>query len=208
MFKDYLKEYDMEDNKIDLKYHHSFRVADISSRIAISLNLAKEEIDIAKLTGLLHDIGRFEQETEFHSFKDAKTKDHGYRGSFILFNKGYIKKYIKEDKYDDLIEKAIYSHNKLNIPDEYNEREVLFSKIIRDADKIDILYINSNIDIKSDVGDDDITSEVIESLKKHELIDIQYIHTKLDDILLMVDFVYDIYFKYSIIQLKEINMLI
>lgn len=46
---------------VNLKYAHSLRVAALSERIAQSLSMEKEDIDLAWLIGILHDIGRFEQ---------------------------------------------------------------------------------------------------------------------------------------------------
>lgn len=56
----------------------------ISKRIAKGMKLTQEEIDIATLIGLLHDIARFEQYTKYHTFKDAESIDHGDLGAEIL----------------------------------------------------------------------------------------------------------------------------
>ena len=36
--------------------------------------------------GLLHDIGRFEQEAQYHTFNDFKSMDHGDYGAEYLKN--------------------------------------------------------------------------------------------------------------------------
>ena len=40
---------------------HTYHVADNAREIAKKLNLSKEDIELAELIGLLHDIGRFEE---------------------------------------------------------------------------------------------------------------------------------------------------
>jgi putative nucleotidyltransferase with HDIG domain len=40
---------------------HTYHVADNARNIAEKLKLSKEDIELAELIGLLHDIGRFEE---------------------------------------------------------------------------------------------------------------------------------------------------
>lgn len=43
------------------KVNYTFRVMDLCGEIAASLDLSEEKVELAKLCGLLHDLGRFEQ---------------------------------------------------------------------------------------------------------------------------------------------------
>ncbi len=54
--------------KIRLKVEHTYRVADISEQIAEKLGLSEEDIALAWLIGMLHDIGRFETTSPFSYF--------------------------------------------------------------------------------------------------------------------------------------------
>ena len=67
-FENYLDEYDRKDDKIRLKIVHTYCVVNAAEEIAIRMHLGEEEIQLAKIIGLLHDIGRFEQIKRFHSF--------------------------------------------------------------------------------------------------------------------------------------------
>ena len=60
-FKQYLKQYDLEDGRNKLKVIHTYEVVRMSEYIATKLGLTEEDIQVAKLVALLHDIGRFEQ---------------------------------------------------------------------------------------------------------------------------------------------------
>ena len=137
-FLKYTENYDLTNENIRRKQGHSIRVMNISKQIAVELNLSDDQIQIAALIGLLHDIARFEQYTQYQTYNDNRSFDHGDYGVEIL-NKD-MRKYIKTDKYDKLIKIAIKNHNKFEIEEGLNEEESLFAKIIRDADKIDILY--------------------------------------------------------------------
>ena len=83
-FEIFVQQYDLENEKIKRKFGHSFRVMEKAGQIAKSLSLPNEEIELSKLIGLLHDIGRFEQERIYKTFKDHESIDHGDLGVEIL----------------------------------------------------------------------------------------------------------------------------
>ena len=114
-FKKYMGNYDLVNSEIERKVGHSYRVAEISGEIARSLNLTDEEIELATLIGLLHDIGRFEQQTRYGTYDDTYSIDHGKLGVEILEENNYVRNYIKDDKYDNIIKTSIYNHNKYDI---------------------------------------------------------------------------------------------
>ena len=67
-FLKYTEKYDLNNDNLKRKQLHSLRVMQKSRIIAKSLKLSEEEIQIATLIGLLHDIGRFEQYTKYNTF--------------------------------------------------------------------------------------------------------------------------------------------
>ena len=58
-FSQYAEGYDMTDPKIRLKAEHTYKVAALAQRIAEAVD--PENAGMAWLSGMLHDIGRFEQ---------------------------------------------------------------------------------------------------------------------------------------------------
>ena len=60
-FRKYTNAYDSTNVKVKLKIEHTYRVAELCERIALSENLPIEEVELAWLLGMLHDVGRFEQ---------------------------------------------------------------------------------------------------------------------------------------------------
>ena len=141
-FDSYVAAYDPSDPKIRLKTEHTYRVAELCGRIAGSLSLPAEDVDLAWLLGMLHDIGRFEQVTRYGTFTDAKSVDHAALGADILFEDGLIRSFAAEDEEDKLIEAVVRLHNAYALPEDLTDRERMFAQIIRDADKIDILRVN------------------------------------------------------------------
>lgn len=144
-FFKYIEKYDLEKEGLKRKQLHSLRVMEECKRLSEELGLDEEKKEIAQLIGLLHDIGRFEQYSRNKSYLNEMLLDHANLGTQILLKDNYIKKYIDDKHYIAIILKAIKNHNKYKIEDDLNEEELLFAKIIRDADKLDILYEGVNI---------------------------------------------------------------
>ena len=144
-FREYVAHYNAEDEKVRLKIEHTYRVADLCGEIAGWLMLPKEDIDLAWLIGILHDIGRFEQLRRYGTFHDAQSIDHAACGAEILFAEGKIRDFVRDDSQDSLLKTAVASHNAYRIPEGLPARTEQFCHIIRDADKIDILYTPSPV---------------------------------------------------------------
>lgn len=142
VFADYVSSYDMNIGQNHLKVKHTYKVADISERIANQLGLSPLDADLAWLIGLLHDIARFEQNKRFGTFNDLVSVDHAELGADILFKEGKIRDFIDESAYDYIIEKAIRFHNKYRVDNNLDDRTKMFCNIIRDADKLDIFRVN------------------------------------------------------------------
>lgn len=207
-FIKYTSNYDLENENIDRKKYHSFRVMEISKQIATNMKLEQEEIELATLIGLLHDIARFEQYKQFKTFKDLESFDHGDYAVEILEKD--IRKYIQTEKYDEIIKKAIKNHNKLEIEQKLTEKEELFAKIIRDADKIDILYEAVEMFWKNEeekVNNSIISESVWNQISKEQLIKREkgVKIENIDKVISVIAFIYDINFKESSQILKDKN---
>ena len=85
-FDGYVAAYDAENPRIALKVKHSKRVAALCERIAKSNGLKQDDLDLAWLVGLLHDIGRFEQLRRWDTFSDARSTNHAKLGAEVLFS--------------------------------------------------------------------------------------------------------------------------
>ena len=201
-FKKYTNDYLDYGKMITLKINHTFRVMDNCEAIAKSLNLSEEDIYIAKIIGLLHDIGRFKQWKEYKTFRDYESVDHADLGIEILKENNYLRKYIKDDKYDDIILTSIKYHNKFIIPKDLDEKTSLFVKLIRDADKIDILYlyIDKEIDLELD---NEFTENTYKALLEGKSISRPSLKTKTDRLSVSLGFIFDMNYQYSFKYLKE-----
>ncbi len=142
-FASYTRNYNSEDPKIALKIAHTYRVADNCEKIAESIGLADKEADFAWLSGMLHDIGRFEQVRRYNTFIDSESVDHAEFGADLLFGKEHLAlNYYDERSYDEMLETVIRQHNKYRIDAAVTGSTLTFCNILRDADKVDILRVN------------------------------------------------------------------
>lgn len=187
-FAEYVRNYDPSDEKIKLKIDHTYRVAGLCQRIAESLGLSEQDVDIAWLLGMLHDIGRFEQIRRFGTFNDVQSVDHAEFGADLLFKEGLIRKFaegyyvecelaglenqeaeqiIKNNEHHNkdtgLLELAIRQHNKYRVKEGLTDKELMFCNILRDADKVDIFKVNADIpmEIIYDVTTEELKNGVI-----------------------------------------------
>lgn len=151
-FEKYLDEYDREDDKIRLKILHTYEVVKCAEQIATDMGLSREDVELAKIIGLLHDIGRFEQIRRYDSFQFT-TMDHARYGAGLLFGKkGMIRQFLPEDSFDAIIEKAIEKHSDFALEGIEDPRTLLHARLIRDADKLDNCRVKLEASIEAMLG--------------------------------------------------------
>ncbi len=165
-FAEYTSGYNATDPKIKLKIDHTYRVAELCELIARNLKLDEYETDVAWLTGMLHDVGRFEQIKRYNTFNDAQSVDHANFGADLLFKEGLIDTYVDgfhDDKYGVIVENAIRNHSAFRIDERLDDYTVMFCNILRDADKVDIFRVNI------DTPAEDIYNVTTEELKNSQV---------------------------------------
>jgi HAD superfamily hydrolase (TIGR01509 family) len=216
-FARYTSAYNADDPKIKLKIEHTYRVADLCQCIAENLGLSDKDIDIAWLSGMLHDIGRFEQIRRYGTFSDAKSVSHGELGANILFKDGLIANFVPElanlkglDLWN-ILDHALRLHSVYRIPEEMDERERMFTEILRDADKIDILRVNFEVGVEEiygathdEVVNGVVSDEVMADFAKEHAVLREYKKTPLDHVAghisLAFELVYPVSFELAISQ--------
>lgn len=213
VFMEYVKEYDINDGKIALKVNHILRVTEISNKIAKSLNLSEEDVSLATLIGLLHDIGRFEQVRRYNTFNDYESINHGEYGVKVLFEDGLIEKFNVDEKYYRVIRLAILNHNRNAIEDGLSEEELLQCKIIRDSDKLDIFEVLLTDKCINTYGcesleNETFTDEIVREFFEDHIIDYKNRKTKGDIWISHIAYVFDFNFESSYVILKEKEYLI
>jgi len=198
-------------DNLQLKKDHSIKVASLSKYIAENLDMNREDCELAEIIGLMHDIGRFSQFEKYESFDDLKTVDHAALSLDIIQNEEFFKKIQEKNKL--VIISAIGNHNKFAI-NETNERYLKFCKILRDADKLDILetcitYMKrdgsfSMPSISLNLQNKPILNDAVKKdIEMGKLVQRKDLKTVLDFKIFLLSMVYDINYKISFHYLNQ-----
>lgn len=146
-FLDYVDQFSSPEvfiqENVKLKIEHTARVCENILLLAKAENVEEKDCRLAEAIALFHDLGRFEQFTKYRTFKDSESEDHALLGVKILENTGILSILSRKEK--DIILRAVEYHNRMEIPEctETTTEFLFYLKLIRDADKLDILKLVS-----------------------------------------------------------------
>ena len=210
-FVKYVSNYNPSNERVKLKIEHIRRVAKNAKTIAKNLNLNEEDTNLAIAIGYFHDFGRFEQIKRANTFSDKESGiNHGELSVKVLFENNLIRKFIETTEYDNIIKVAILNHNRPTIEENLNEKELLFSKIIRDADKLDIFYTISIPDYSMESifwyntwNQEEIDPEIINDFFTTNYIFYSKIKNNADVISIFYAYIFDLYFQISLKIVSE-----
>jgi HD superfamily phosphohydrolase YqeK len=191
---------------ISLKIHHTHQVCQYGRDILQSLKISEGNQFITNIACLFHDIGRFEQFRRFATFNDRKSKNHAIIGVHVL-NRSKILKSL-DAPLQCAVLKIVRYHNMLQLPPTEAEEILFMAKIVRDADKIDILDVlarqyesaqpGSNPALNLDLPDyQSYSPKIIQSIMQSKLVNIHDAQTVIDFKLLQVSWLFDLNFSYT-----------
>jgi len=197
---------------IILKEEHSLRVCNEIVDLGRSLGLGDEELCLAETIGLLHDIGRFEQFKRYRTFVDRNSEDHAQLGVQVLKQNGVLD--FLDAATRGLIVRAVSYHNRAELPEQESEECLFFSRLLRDADKLDIWkvvtdYYGSKDGVKNDALEyglpdtGEISRAVYRDLSGGRMVDIGSLETLNDFKLLQIGWLYDINFGPTFQHIKQ-----
>jgi len=206
--------FDLDDDKVNHKLNHTFYVVDNADYISTKLGLDSENIELAKVIALLHDFGRFYEARDFKSFReDLNNMDHATLGVELLFSENLIRHFIEDDKYDDIIKIAIANHSKYILDTTgMSDEQILHSKIIRDADKLDSFRAKSveNIYTMANITEEDIENSAVSDNIYNDFMNEKTILSKdrktgLDIWVSYIAFIFGLYYDVSLKFIKDNN---
>lgn len=202
-----------EDQKnIFLKERHTYNVCKNIVRVAEDQSLNQNEIMLAETAALFHDVGRFSQYAKYKTFKDGISVNHGKIGAEILEKERPLKNLPENEQ--DLIMHTVKFHNAFSVAPIKNQGMMLFLKLIRDADKLDIWrvfaeYYESGENERASAttlglpDTPDYSDDTLLYLFKEQIAPNAVIKTLNDFKLLQLSWVYDLNFKTSFSLLLE-----
>jgi len=200
------------DRVFRLKQNHTVRVAVVIRRIGRSLGLGLEELRVAETTALLHDVGRFRQYARYRTFRDQTSENHARIGLRLINRNRLLAGFSPAQRAN--IARAVAFHNTAHPPVLNDSDSRLFLKLLRDADKLDIL----NIVIGHYTGrarqpeafnglalshGDRCSPQVIASLRESRFVHLEEVRTLTDVKLLYISWVFDLNFPASFREMRK-----
>lgn len=201
---------------ITLKEKHTIEVCKNILNIGNQLKLNNNELNFANIIALFHDVARFKQYAHYKTFADSKSENHAELGVKILKEKKILSPF--DESIQSLILRTILYHNRFSLPEDETKKCIFFSKLLRDADKLDIFrvvtnyYLNNNIEknkaIELDLPNTKGFSEkVYQDIINYRLVDINHLTNLNDFKLLQIGWIFDINFKPTFHLIKKHNYL-
>jgi len=202
---------------IDLKIRHTLLVCENAVRIARAESLNDNDNMIAETAALFHDVGRFLQYSRHKTFRDNISVNHGRLGAEILREKNVLGPVPLHEQ--ELIINTVHFHNAFKLPAFEDQKNILFLRLIRDADKLDIwrvfaeYYHGPQKEQASAVAlglpdrPDDYSNAVLSCLYEKKLATLADLKTLNDFKLMQLSWVYDLNFKHSFELLMKRNII-
>ena len=124
------------DSPLELKVEHTGRVCDNIRHLGRSVDLTDSQLCLAETIGLFHDLGRFEQYRRYRTFNDRQSANHAAL-SIDVINQTALLDALPAGEKATIID-AIRFHNVPRLPANPPPASLVFMRLIRDADKLDI----------------------------------------------------------------------
>ena len=199
------------DEHIQLKIDHTKRVCDEILMLGRSEGLEGGSLNLAYVVALFHDIGRFDQFAAYRTFVDKDSVDHAAYGVTVL-----TKEHILDglgDEVRETIFTAIEHHNKAYLPAGSDE-ELLYLKLVRDADKLDIYKVVTDYYGRSEPSEnkviqlglpdsEEISPAVIEDIEEKHIVLSAHLQNLNDFKLLQAAWVFDCNFTATYQAIRE-----
>ncbi len=202
----YYTENEADNRNYSLKEMHTHLVRENMDLLTGSLMLPANERMTAEAIALLHDVGRFEQYRRFSTFKDAISTNHAELGVRVLTENKALEGIQPGERRSILC--AVSLHNVYRLPEAVTGKDLMFARLIRDADKLDIwrvfveFYGQPEAERASAVGlgFPDLpgcSPEVVECLGRREMVRLSSVKILNDFKLLQLSWVFDLNYPAS-----------
>lgn len=199
---------------MELKRFHTAKVVENASAIVEGERFPEDWKKPALIAALLHDTGRYEQLKRYNTFQDSKSVDHAVFSYEIVKEKDWLDLGVGVE-WKDAILKAILYHNRRELPEGMDEKTAALSKVVRDADKLDIFRVLEERLETTDWrkaktefwGLDPLgkpSEEVLSAIRENRPVDYQHIRSLADFILIQIGWIFSgLYYEKSRIIARE-----
>lgn len=171
---------------------------------------------LAEVASICHDLGRFPQFRDYHTFKDGDSVNHAHLSAQVLRQNALLDFLPKEER--DSVELAVRLHNAFEIPKGLAPETEHLLKLLRDADKLDIWrvfieYFNAPEGERpsaAGLGFPDLpgcSPDALAAIGAGEMIHLSSLRSLNDFKLLQLSWIYDINFKAALRLVRQRSVL-
>lgn len=128
-----------QDANIRIKRDHSLKVLDEARHIAGTLLIETNLFRAVELAALFHDVGRFVQFQRYGTFNDRISANHARLSVQVLQKENILADCLPADYR--IIIGSVLLHNRRSLPGHLRPDVDLVTRVIRDADKLDIMRV-------------------------------------------------------------------
>jgi hypothetical protein len=211
-FLNYYNSFDTDDSEIlghfKIKKDHTYRVISFIRSIAAASGLSSPETELARIIALFHDIGRFEQFVRYRTFNDSISENHAAMAIRVLHQQQFLS--LVDDRTKNIIIASIENHNIPVLPDNLDPSVSLFSRLLRDADKLDIWrlsveQINVAFTIRNEKEADHyhISQNILSCIREGRVVLLDYADSMNDFRLLRLSWLVDMNFPATFLIIQE-----
>src|SRR6056297_851105 len=211
----FIEQYPDLKKNISIKADHCKRVSEEITGLARHLQLNEQDLLLAQTIGLFHDVGRFKQYVKYQTFSDDKSQNHAQLAIEVLNDNNLLK--VLSDDEVEIVQKSILNHSRAEIIPDQEEKVIFFSKLIRDADKLDIWRLiteyymvkeikanNGNKTLELELPDsNEISDDVFKAIVNKQVVLKESMQTLNDFKLLQIGWLFDLNFDYSVKRVYE-----
>jgi hypothetical protein len=192
---------------MEIKLNHSIQVCKEIKSIGQSIGMNNEEMAFLETIAWLHDIGRFEQYNNFRTFADAESENHALIALRVIENQEILRE--MESQAREVIYRSILNHNIPKVSEDEPDTIQLYSRLLRDADKLDIWRISIEMNIFHHLNAEALPDhyvvphDLLNCFKENKIILLDQVKSFYDSTLFRLSWIYDLNFTYAVEQVKK-----
>lgn len=214
-FREYAGSFRLSDdagyNKhMELKQFHTEKVVEEIRELGKSIQMNQKQLAFVEVIAWLHDIGRFEQYDKYRTFSDAESENHAEMALRIIEELSLLKDFKNEQV--DIICKSILNHNIPKVEQGETAEIDFYSRVLRDADKLDIWRVVIEMNIFHKIKNEkmpesySVPDNLMSYFEDSKTIPLTKVNSYYDSILFRLSWVYDLNFEYTLIEFSKREM--
>lgn len=214
-FEDFFQSHRLElaesQKRIEDIRSHSMRVAANVRLISKAVLQSDDEIRVAEVIALFHDIGRASLIAKGTVSPTNIQRDHAVLSAELIHKMDFFQKMSAD--IQAIVLKSIENHNRLKLAKLDTEQQMVFSRLLRDADKLDILEYSYKFFKEKNgiqplmtldlINSTEVSEKIIKSIMAGKTAAVEDMKTMNDYKLLLISMAFDFNFKMTFRMISE-----